>query len=74
MQSFRTMKQKKKKLTITTKDGKPLNVPPEGSLGLLALGHVGLIAWRQSRAAYIAKMKSEQKTLGKNQNEEKKEK
>ena len=68
------MEQKKKKLTITTKDGKPLNVPPEGSLGLLALGHVGLIAWRQARAAYIAKMKSEQKALNKDQNEEKKEK
>ena len=24
-------------------------VPPEGSLGLLALGHIGLIAWRNAR-------------------------
>lgn len=27
-------------------------VPPEGSLGLLALGHIGLEIWRKSRAEY----------------------
>lgn len=27
-------------------------VPPEGSLGLLALGHIGLYAWRKARAEY----------------------
>ena len=32
-------------------DGTPLQVPPEGMLGLLALGHVGLKAWRQAREA-----------------------
>ncbi|HAE13017.1 MAG: hypothetical protein H6548_08030 [Chitinophagales bacterium] len=50
-------KKEVKQITITTKDGKPFAVPPEGSLGLLALGHVGLMAWRQSRAAYAEKMK-----------------
>ena len=32
-----------------TLDGKPYEIPIEGSLGLLALGHVGLIAWRHKR-------------------------
>mgnify|MGYP007089827294 FL=1 len=27
-------------------------VPPEGSLGLLALGHIGLILWRNARKEY----------------------
>jgi hypothetical protein len=26
-----------------------IKVPPQGSLGLLALGHKGLIAWRKAR-------------------------
>lgn len=26
-----------------------VKVPPQGSLGLLALGHKGLIAWRKAR-------------------------
>lgn len=45
------MSENKRKITITTKDGKPFAVPPEGSLGLLALGHIGVIAWRQAREA-----------------------
>jgi hypothetical protein len=32
-------------------------VPPEGSLGLLALGAVGLKAWRKARKEHIQKMK-----------------
>ncbi|MFN8236984.1 MAG: hypothetical protein U0T77_02350 [Chitinophagales bacterium] len=27
-------------------------IPPEGSLGLLALGHIGLYAWREARVRY----------------------
>lgn len=30
-------------------------VPPQGSLGLLALGHKGLLAWRKAREAAEAK-------------------
>ena len=26
-----------------------VKVPPQGSLGLLALGHKGIIAWRKAR-------------------------
>lgn len=48
---------KEQKITITTKDGAPIDVPPEGSLGLLALGYKGLIAWRQSRAEFAKTMK-----------------
>jgi len=31
---------------------KEYKIPPEGSLGLLALGHIGLYAWRKSRDEY----------------------
>lgn len=34
------------------KDGKPLNIPPGGSMGLLAIGFRGLMAWRAKRIAY----------------------
>lgn len=39
-----------------TPDGKPVEVPPEGSLSLLAMGYVGLMAWREAR---IKKAKAE---------------
>lgn len=32
-----------------TQDGEVFEVPEEGSLGLLALGYIGLMAWRQKR-------------------------
>ena len=46
----RTPENRKKtdKLDITV-DGKPYDVPEEGSLGLLALGAAGLLAWRKKR-------------------------
>ena len=34
---------------IYTKEGKPFEVPEGGSLGLLALGYKGLVAWRAKR-------------------------
>ena len=34
---------------IYTKEGKKIDIPIEGSLGLLALGAKGLIAWREKR-------------------------
>lgn len=36
-------------LHFKTKDGQPFDIPAEGSLGLLALGYVGLMAWREKR-------------------------
>ncbi|NQY67225.1 MAG: hypothetical protein HRT72_05830 [Flavobacteriales bacterium] len=38
-----------KDFNLTTRDGKPIEVPHEGSMGILALGHVGLFAWRAKR-------------------------
>jgi hypothetical protein len=34
---------------LLAKDGKEIAVTADGSLGLLALGYRGLIAWRQKR-------------------------
>jgi hypothetical protein len=34
---------------VTTPDGKPFDIPKDGSLGLLALGYRGLMAWREAR-------------------------
>jgi len=36
-------------LKILTKEGKEFEVPAEGSLGLLALGAVGIQAWRKKQ-------------------------
>lgn len=36
-------------IEIKTKDGQKFEVPVEGSLGLLALGYTGLMAWRMKR-------------------------
>lgn len=55
---------KDQKIIITTKDGAPIDVPPEGSLGLLALGYKGLIAWRQSRAQFVQSRKEQNKAAG----------
>lgn len=40
------------KVVIKTKDGELFKIPPEGSLGLLALGYKGLIAWRHARRQF----------------------
>jgi len=34
---------------IITQDGEEIEIPVEGSLGLLALGAVGIKAWRKKR-------------------------
>ena len=48
---------KNEEFVFRTPDGKVFEVPPEGSIGLLALGAVGLKAWREARRkARIAKM------------------
>ncbi len=36
-------------LEIKSKDGRQFKVSARGSLGLLALGDLGVIAWRQAR-------------------------
>ncbi len=37
------------KYNITDKNGKPFDIPLDGSLGLLALGYQGLFAWRNKK-------------------------
>ena len=45
------MKKKSNHIEFKTEHGKKYDIPEEGSLGLLALGHVGLMAWREKRGA-----------------------
>lgn len=40
-------------LVIKTTTGQSFEIPLEGSLGLLALGDIGLIAWRQKKLTVI---------------------
>ena len=42
---------------------KSYQVPPEGSLGLLALGHIGLFAWRNARAEDEKKRENDSKVF-----------
>ncbi len=37
------------KMTMKNEKGMQIEIPPSGSLGLLALGYRGLIAWRQAK-------------------------
>ena len=46
---IRTSTNNNKSKNLTTVDGNEYIIPKEGSLGLLALGYVGLIKWRQER-------------------------
>ncbi len=41
--------------------GTEFDVPVDGSLGLLALGYVGLMAWRQKRVEVVQQMIKEGK-------------
>lgn len=38
---------------LTNDQGQPCIAPHDGSLGLLALGHIGLIEWRKSKKKYF---------------------
>lgn len=40
---------KKSNISLQTKDGSPFKIPIKGSLGILALGHVGIHLWRTKR-------------------------
>ena len=44
-----TGKVSSKDFNLTTKDGVAMEIPEEGSLGLIGLGHIGLFAWRSKR-------------------------
>lgn len=38
---------------LSDENGNPTDAPHDGSMALLALGHVGLIEWRKSRDKYL---------------------
>lgn len=44
---------KKTKVVSIILDGKPFEVPPGGTLGLLALGNIGISAWKKSKAEWL---------------------
>jgi len=50
--------------TFRTQDGQPFEVPEEGSLGLLALGYVGLMAWRQKRQEAMVDRQKQKENQG----------
>lgn len=45
---------------LKTPDGKPYDIPVEGSLGLLALGYVGLMSWRAKKVEVAKEMATQQ--------------
>ena len=61
-----------KKENIEYKEGDLYQIPYEGSLGLLALGHVGLKLWREKRAVVNKQRKAEMELSKKNELENKK--
>ncbi len=42
---------------LINNEGKPFEVPEEGALGLLSLGHIGLIEWRKSKAKHLEQLR-----------------
>lgn len=43
---------------LTDENGNVTEAPHDGSLGLLALGHIGLIEWRKSKEKFLKEKKS----------------
>jgi hypothetical protein len=53
-----TEKEENKQVRIISSESKKvIAVPPQGSLGLLALGYRGIVAWREARNKAIAEEK-----------------
>lgn len=46
---------KDKKEQVITLNGKPFEVTPGGSLGVLALGNVGIRAWKKAKREWDSK-------------------
>lgn len=46
---------------LRTEDGQYFEIPEGGSLGLLALGYVGVMLWREKRKEAVAKRKGTSK-------------
>lgn len=47
---------------MTTIDGNPIDIPIEGNLGLLALGDIGLIAWRLKKREHNEAIRNNSKS------------
>lgn len=54
------MKNSGKKYIITLK-GKSFEVPPGGSLGVLALGNIGIRAWKNAKKEWDKKSENSEK-------------
>lgn len=50
----------KEKVIIVNK-GKPFEVPPGGTLGILALGSVGVRAWKKAKAEWLKSNENDKK-------------
>ena len=66
-----TNSKSKDDITFHTKDGKEFVVPVEGSLGLLALGAVGIQAWRKKQREQNYKNPNENVFIEKKEDEKK---
>lgn len=49
-------------LNFSTKDNQAFEIPVEGSLGLLALGDIGLWAWRQKKMEVYQQLQEQKST------------
>ena len=61
---------KKPVVNITTEDGEKYNIPVEGSLGLLAAGYKGLLAWREVKKQHMMKVMEKRMHESQNPNAE----
>lgn len=52
---------KTKDTSVIMFNGKPFKVPPGGTLGVLALGNIGIRAWRQAKKEYEEAQKNDGK-------------
>ena len=49
---MKTAQKLESEVVIKTTSGLKFEIPYEGNLGLLALGDIGLLAWRQKKLAH----------------------
>lgn len=59
---YTEIEMKSKKETTILLNGKPFTVPPGGSLGVFALGAVGVRAWRKAKKEWEQSEENGEKT------------
>lgn len=52
---------KKQSKAVISLNGKEFKVPPGGTLGILALGHIGIRAWRAAKEEWEKVNKKDEK-------------